>query len=1063
MKISILESKVKAPATYPHYLRRAAVSAKLKQLFRSPLTIIHSGAGYGKTSLLSHVLQDEKRRYSWYTAQEEDDDIQPFLLYLMASVERVFPGVDNQFKEKRTLPHYPKPSELQVLVTLFIETLSSIDEEFTIVIDDYHTIDHVFSINFFMEKVITLLPETIHIVLCSRQKPRWSNLLKLRSSGQLVEITSDDLQFQADEIRYFYEDTYELQLTDETIHEINEVTEGWAIAVQLIGSYLASFREPSFSLPDLPTDELFQFLAQEVVGKRSFEEQQMLYHLSLMESFDLQAINHFYGEKGKRLLTELLHSHMFVHQIGASHYRFHALFHQFLQDTFRMRFPEEWLSHHQELAAYYTSQQNIVQAMKHFRLINDPPQLAERVKEFGPQLIASGQFDYLEELLNLIPAELKTIHYLLYHLEGEVHRYKAYYAKAKSSYLDCTKHSQNETDIHTEAKCMIGIASIYIDTIQPLYAEPYLDRALTLAHSITDFDPDMLKQWKCLRIENLVNLGQAVEAEKLMGQFGMQIEDLPTHNIDVRLHLRRGRLTDAREIVLRKKQQPAALPEMFREVTLLGSFISSMIGEADEALTLAERGVGHGRDEKSIYIEAVGYVRKGHAHLIAPLRELDEAHSCYRKAIDLLTMYDLHRAKAEPLMGLAGVLAMQGLTDQSTEAYDAAIRETEKVQDSWLSAYLLVGRAQLKVQQNRLEDASQDFSHALDSFLQCGDQFGEFVTRYHLAALQWAKKLPFRKEELSKLTHLLLTHPFEFLFKHNSLFGLADPASALPFWYDATIQLPEEKRHFILKKLGLTKDIRPPSYTLHVKMFGAFQVSRGVMAVPEKEWQREKAKELFALFVLNGTRYLHKQEIYDELWPGVDLDQAERDFKVTYNALLKAIEPQRQVRKESYFIERKGVLYRIRPEAVIQPDTAHWQLEIQKSLELRSPKAQLRHLKKAIRLYHGELYGDRTPDSKAIRREQELFRTSYLEAMERIAQLYTRLQDYNKVIYWADKILVEDATWEEAYRLLMFAYYQKRNRKRALDMYASCERILREELGVGPMETTINMYDLIRL
>ncbi|MBM7579681.1 BTAD domain-containing putative transcriptional regulator [Jeotgalibacillus terrae] len=1063
MNTPILESKIKAPATYSSYLRRAAVSAKLKQLYRSPLTLIHSGAGYGKTSLLSHVLQDEKRLYSWYTAQEDDDDIQPFLLYLMASIERVLPGVDSDFSEKRTLPHYPKPSDLQNWVTSFIEALAPIDEEFVIVIDDFHTIDHVFSINFFMEKVISLLPDTVHIVLCSRQKPRWSNLLKLRSAGQLVEISSDDLQFKAEEIRYFYEDTHQLQLTDEAISDIYRVTEGWAIAIQLIGSYLAGSGESDFSLPDLPTDELFQFLAQEVVGKRSTDEQLMLYQLSLTESFDLQVIEYFYKEKGKRLLKEMLHSHMFVHQIGASHYRFHALFHQFLQDTFQAEMPEAWLLQHQQLADYYAGRNNVIQAMNHYRVVNNQQQMAERVNEFGPQLIARGQFDYLEDLLNQVPDRLKNSHYSLYHLAGEVYRYKAYYEKAKAAYLECAERARVQKDIYTEAKCMIGIASIYIDTIQPLYAEPYLDSALTLAGSVSDFDPEMIQEWKCLRIENLVNLGQAEEAEHLMERFGMRIEDLPAHNTDVRLHLRRGRLEEARATVLSKKQQTAVLPEMFREGTILGSFIRSMLGEADDALTLAERGVEHGRDERSTYIEAVGYVRKGHAHMISPVRELDEAHSCYRKSIELLTTYDLNRAKAEPLMGLAAVLAMQGLIDQSAEAYDAAIRETEKVQDNWLSAYLLIGRGHLRGQQSRTDEAVQDFKEALERFLRCGDRFGEFITRYYLQTRHFEQTSTFNKEDLEKLADLFLTESFDFFFKNHSLFGPVDPAETLPFWYEAAKELSEGKRQKIYRRLGLTEELRPPSYTLHVRLLGAFHVARGTLSIPEKEWRREKAKELFALFVLNRTRYLNKQEIYDELWPEVGPEQAERDFKVTYNAMLKAIEPEREARRESYFIERKGLLYRIRPDVRILVDTEQWQSGVEKSPEIKDPKLQLRVLKKTVSLYQGELFGERVPDSKSIRREQEQFHQSYLEVMERIAQLYTRLQDYHKVIYWAEKILAEDITWEEAYRLLMFAYYQKKNRRRAMELYSSCERVLREELGVSPMETTENMYDLIRL
>lgn len=1061
--LPIVEAKLKIPATYPNYLYRPAVSSKVKQLYRVPLTLVHSGAGYGKTSLLSHILQDEKRQCSWYTAQEQDDDIQPFLNYLMASLERVFPGIDEDFKTKRVLNHYPKPSDLQDWVTAFIEAVAPIDEDFVIVIDDYHAIDHSFSINFFLEKVISLLPESIHIVICSRQKPRWSNLVKLRSSGRLVEVTSADLQFQLDEIAYFYEDTYHLQVSQESLEAIVRLTEGWAIAVQLIGSYLADSQEVAVSLPEIPTEELFHFLAAEVVGKRTKEEQQMLYHLSLMESFDQNVIEHFYGEEGLRLLEELLRAHMFMQQIGTRHYRFHALFHQFLQTNFRTQMPESWLQQHQQLAEYHAHNQSIVQAMNHYRIVNDPDQLALKLLEYGTLLIQRGQFDFVQDVLDQVPSVLKERHIELFYLDGEVHRYKAYYEKAKSAYLACAEHAKENLKKELEAKSYIGVAAVYIDTIQPLFAEPYLNQALELAQHVDHLSQEMLMEWRCLRIENLVNLGQAEEAKLFMEQYGLTLEDLPAHNTDVRLHLRRGRLVEAKELVLQKRMHATSLPDMFREGTVLASFICAMMGESDDAMRLAEKAVLQGREEKSIYSEAVGYVRKGHAHLIAPVRELDEAFTAYKKAIDLLTTYNLNRAKAEPLMGMATVYRMQGLTEQANQAFDNALRETDKVQDSWLSAYLLVGKGLGELQDRDYIGANRTYQEALQSFARCGDVFGEFVTRFYLLFSEWRSSRSIDSDELHEVVQLMLTYNFDFFFTQNSLFGLQDPASSLPFWHDASQLLETEVRVEVQKKSGLVESVRPAAYRLDISLFGACSVSLGRQNVQERDWHRDKAKELLALLVLNRNRFLSKQEIYEELWPSTEFENAERDFKVTYNALLKVIEPEREARQESFFIERKGQLYRIRPSARILVDTELWKKELDKINLLGPPEMQLRHLKKAVSLYQGDIMSDRQVESKWIRREQENYRTAYLEALERIAQLYTRLQDFNKVIYWAEKILGQDETWEEAYRLLMYAYYQKKNRRRALELYATCERILHDELGVRPMETTENMHDLIRL
>ena len=85
----------------------------------------------------------------------------------------------------------------------------------------------------------------------------------------------------------------------------------------------------------------------------------------------------------------------------------------------------------------------------------------------------------------------------------------------------------------------------------------------------------------------------------------------------------------------------------------------------------------------------------------------------------------------------------------------------------------------------------------------------------------------------------------------------------------------------------------------------------------------------------------------------------------------------------------------------------------------------------------------------------------YINVMERIAQTYTRLRDFGKTVYWAEKLLRIDQTWEEAYRLLMFAHYQLQNRPQSVKWYKRCKAILKEELDIEPMETTEQMYKMI--
>lgn len=88
---------------------------------------------------------------------------------------------------------------------------------------------------------------------------------------------------------------------------------------------------------------------------------------------------------------------------------------------------------------------------------------------------------------------------------------------------------------------------------------------------------------------------------------------------------------------------------------------------------------------------------------------------------------------------------------------------------------------------------------------------------------------------------------------------------------------------------------------------------------------------------------------------------------------------------------------------------------------------------------------------------QELF----LRGAERLAQIGLQRQDWEKTIRWSEAILRVDDCWEEAYRLLMRAYFLQNNRTQAIRWYEKCVNKLRVQLGVEPMPATVAMYHQI--
>ena len=95
---------------------------------------------------------------------------------------------------------YPKEADLNRWLALFINELYEIEEPTFIIIDDFHIVDHVFQINYMMEKMIEFLPSHIHLIVATRNRPKWSCLNKLKLTSQLCEIAEEEFTFSTEEI-----------------------------------------------------------------------------------------------------------------------------------------------------------------------------------------------------------------------------------------------------------------------------------------------------------------------------------------------------------------------------------------------------------------------------------------------------------------------------------------------------------------------------------------------------------------------------------------------------------------------------------------------------------------------------------------------------------------------------------------------------------------------------------------------------------------------------------------------------------------------------------------------
>lgn len=1063
MEDNLLLSKLIPPEPAIHYMRRSKVMKKLANSHQVKLTIMHSGAGFGKSSALARFLADQDIVFSWYQVTEDDDDILPFLRHLFYSVKRVYPTFGENMNGWDQLSKFPKVEELNKLFTLFVNEFCEIKEPFFVVLDDYYLVDHIFHIHYIMEKLIKHLPTNVHLIISTRAYPSFGCIRNLRLKSQLVECMEEDFVFSAEEIQVFFEDYFDRAITEEQVQSILQTTEGWAIAILFLATQTIDLKKSIERLQNPSSNDFFHYLSDEVFESLDEIEKEAIMKFSIFETFSTEVIEAFYGETFSKLLQNLVHKHVFIQPLsGHSEFRYHVLFQQFLEVKMMEQKLEEYTALHVKAAKYFAQNQNAIQSVFHAMKTKDEDLIASILICFANRFIEDGKFDWFIDRIRELSEETMAKHFQLYYFEGESQRFRAQYDKAKRAYEKCIMFAEESNAYDVMFKAKAGIAHIYLDTIQPALAENYLQEALELVGRL-QLDATDLQFIQKQYAENLVNLGKPFEAEKWVSDIGLSPEILVQGNLDVRMLLRQGKIHQAKNQIENRLETNSLLSDAYRETDVLNSFILVLLGEHELALESANKSIAKNKNTHAEYILAVAHLRKGHSLLVLNPSNITEAEQCYQMTIDIMDRIQVNRAKAESYMGLAIVKSRQDQLDQAIMYAQLGLKETERVHDHWVSALLYLSLSIIYLEHEKYNEAKESLENAYGKFEIAKDSFGLMIVHFWQAYIAYIQKAnEVFVSNFKRCLSIILEKNYHFFIRTKHIFG---PSERILWWkmLHKWTTLQKESHPYassICRLLEVDINQPVPEHHYKIQFFGNMVVYRDGVEIVEKSWQREKARELLIYLYLNQTRFVSKEELMNALWPEATEDSSLRDFKVAYNALLKVLEPSRIPRSESAYVIRKQSMYKLMTNHCITSDLDLFKQFITYGLQENNPSFSNEWLSRAIRIYKGELMGDKLKLEwlQALRTEAKYL---YMQAIERLAQNFIRLKDFQKTIYWSEQLLKQDETWEEAYRLIMYGNYQLRNRAQAVKWFEKCEKVLKKELNIEPMETTIQMYDMI--
>jgi ATP/maltotriose-dependent transcriptional regulator MalT/DNA-binding SARP family transcriptional activator len=283
-------SKVQAPPLREETLARDRLLEWLSVRIHRRAVLLIAEAGYGKTTLLADFSRRTRLRVLWFRLDRGDRDWVGFLAYLVAAVRIHVPefGASTSALLRETATAAPP---LDTVLETFMRELASLpNEPSALVFDDFHLVDDAPEIRHILRELLTRGPERMSFVFASRREPP-IRLARLRALGEVAELGTNDLRFDAAETAQLFSETYEMRLEPAVLVELNRRTEGWPASLQLVRAAIHD-RDPAqvrsfISSLSGAEGHLYDYLAEEVVGELPADLQQFLMRTSVLETVDL--------------------------------------------------------------------------------------------------------------------------------------------------------------------------------------------------------------------------------------------------------------------------------------------------------------------------------------------------------------------------------------------------------------------------------------------------------------------------------------------------------------------------------------------------------------------------------------------------------------------------------------------------------------------------------------------------------------------------------------------------------------------------------------------------------
>ncbi len=416
MSSNLLQTKLYVPRLRPSFIRRPSLIQALNGGLRQggQLTLISAPAGFGKTTLVTEWLAGCERPSAWLSLDENDGDLPRFLTYVIAALQRIFPGLGADVTA--VLQATPPPPIETSLATLLNE-IAGLPDHFLLVLDDYHLVEAP-DVDQALAFLLDHLPPQMHLVMTTREDPNLP-LARLRARGQLTELRAADLRFTIDEAAAFLQQVMGLELSPENVAALEARTEGWAAGLQMAALSMQGQQDVTGFIQSFTGGHRFvlDYLVEEVLHQQPEGVQRFLLQTAVLNQLTGSLCDALTGgSNGQEILESLERVNLFLVPLDNERrwYRYHHLFADLLRQRLQLSPPSGGkeggiAALHIRASQWYEGNGLELEAFHHAAIANDIERAIRLIEGEGLPLYFRGEAIPVRHWLESLPkAEFQT-------------------------------------------------------------------------------------------------------------------------------------------------------------------------------------------------------------------------------------------------------------------------------------------------------------------------------------------------------------------------------------------------------------------------------------------------------------------------------------------------------------------------------------------------------------------------------------------------------------------------------------------------------------------------------